>query len=227
MRIQRAVCLLVLFLVPLSAPAKTRRLTMDDVRDKAETVFIGRVMSSSVRPVMNGKAETTDYVVQVSEVLYGAVGHTTTVSFFGSAKFPVEDSVSLEQGREYVFFRTAQPANTTVGWRAGLFTLETALVNNARRTVIISGEGEPLMKINRTLAQGAPVVVRNGEIVARTTASSLPTEPRSTNATPEGNVRILPRRPALSAAATARAGTFATLDDLRAFVRAKQKPSGR
>lgn len=226
MRLQRVLCLLTLVLVSISATAKTRRLTLDEVRDKAESIFIGRVTSSSVRPVLNGTAETTDYVVQVSEVMYGAVGHTTTVSFFGSARFPVEDSLLLEQGREYLFFRTTQPTNTTVGWRAGLFTLETALINNARRTVVVSGAGEPLMKINNTLSKGAPIAVRNGEIVAMSTPSSS-AERRDTNGTPEGNVRILTSRPASSAAATARGGTFATLDDLRAFVRAKQKRSGR
>lgn len=216
---KRYVALFILLLLPITAAAKMRRLTLEDVRDKADAIFIGRVTASSVRPVLNGSAETTDYVVAVSEVLYGAVGQTTTVSFFGSAKFHVEESPLLEQGREYVFFRTAKPANTTVGWRAGLFTVETAMVGKKNRTVFISGDGAPLLKVEGGLAQGDPVMLRNGKIVARTAPASV-VEARNTNAVPEGNVRFSPHRN-VQPAARAQSGTFATLDDLRAFVRAK------
>ena len=217
---KRFVSLFILLLLPITAAAKTRRLTLEDVRDKADAIFIGRVTASSVRPVLNGSAETTDYVVAVSEVLYGAVGQTTTVSFFGSTKFRVEESLLLEQGREYVFFRTAKPTNTTVGWRAGLFTVETVMVDKKNRTVFISGDGAPLLKVGGGLAQGDPVMVRNGVIVARTAPASV-VEARNTNAVPEGNVRLKPRRNVQPVAGSAQRGTFATLDDLRAFVRAR------
>ncbi|MGZ8832474.1 MAG: hypothetical protein ACXW19_04660 [Thermoanaerobaculia bacterium] len=219
---KHCVTLFILLLLPITAAAKTRRLTLEDVRDKADAIFIGRVTASSVRPVLNGSAETTDYVVAVSEVLYGAVSQTTTVSFFGSAKFRVEESPLLEQGREYLFFRTAKPGNTTVGWRAGLFTVETAMVGKNNRTVFVSGDGAPLLKVGGGLAQGDPVTVRNGEIVARTAPASA-AEARNTNAVPEGNVRFSPHRNVQPAAASAQSETFATLDDLRAFVRAKPR----
>jgi len=45
------------FVLVLAVPVLAKEaspLTLEEVRDTAESIFIGRVLSSSVRPVLNG-----------------------------------------------------------------------------------------------------------------------------------------------------------------------------
>ncbi len=212
------------FLVAAASNATTiRRLTLDQVRDGAESIFIGHVVSSTVRAVANGELQATDYVVEVSEVLYGRVSPTTTVTYLGGPARVVEDAPVPQMDRDYVFFRTGQPGNTTVGWGQGLFRIDTASVNGVERKVLISADGEPLMIANGALSRGRRVTVNGGKIVPLITSDSLVRQRVEGPATTaDGSlapaVKPVPR---VSPAATA----FATLDDLRAFVRMRATSS--
>jgi len=84
---KRLVPLLVLVsLLAVTASATTlRRFTLEEVRDRAESIFVGRVVSSSVRPIVNGQLVATDYTIEVQEVLAGKVAATTTVTYVPGA----------------------------------------------------------------------------------------------------------------------------------------------
>ncbi len=213
----------VLLVAAASNATTIRRLTLDQVRDNAESIFIGHVVSSTVRAVANGELQATDYVVEVSEVLYGRVPATTTVTYLGGPARAIEDVPAPEVDRDYVFFRTEQPGNTTVGWGQGLFRIETASVNGVDRKVLISADGEPLMIANGALSRGRRVAVNGGKVVPLVTTESLVrqrVEGTATNA--DGSLAPAAKPVArVSSAAT----TFATLDDLRAFVRMRATSS--
>ncbi|HEX6158760.1 MAG TPA: hypothetical protein VF111_01255 [Thermoanaerobaculia bacterium] len=208
----------------VSAGATTmKRYTLLEVRDTAETVFIGEAVSTSTRLVANGKIVATDYVIRVKEVLRGSVGSTTTVTFIGGKhgerEMYVAGSPTLKPGQTYVFFRTKQPNNTTVGWGQGLFLVETARVNGVDRPVIISAEGLQLVIEGGKLAVGSKVELANGELRKVATHQhdldaphSLGT-PFNADGSPARRVK-----PIESNAVTIE--TPASLDDLRAFVRA-------
>jgi hypothetical protein len=226
---KRIPAILLAISIAASAAATTmRRYTLLEVRDAAETVFIGVPASSSTRLVGDGKIVVTDYVVNVKEVLNGTVGATTngatTITFpggtFGEKKMAVSGAPSLELGKTYVFFRTRQPNNTTVGWSQGLFRVESARVGGTVRPVLLSTEGEALVLTNGKLSLGARSEIRGGELV-RSLSATTDAEPRDgvgkpTNAdgTP---ARRLQAAPAVAANAVE---SIATLDDLRTFVRA-------
>src|SRR6185295_11271704 len=124
----------------------------------------------------------------------------------------------IEIGREYVFFRTGVKSNTTVGMRQGIFSVEQAIVSGVDRTVLISGDGEPLVATKGGIARGKRLEILDKQIVS---AKSEAHERMDTNARPEGaGIRQLLAR--VSAASTLMPA-FATLDDLRTFVRAKQE----
>lgn len=207
-----------------AAATTMRRYSLLEVRDAADTVFVAVPASSSTRLVADGRIVVTDYVLTVKEVLNGNVPATTTVTFpggtHGEKRMTVSGAPVLELGKTYVFFRTPQPNNTTVGWSQGLFRVESARVDGATRPVLLSTEGLPLVMAGGQLALGARAELRGGELV-RTIAITQDTEPRDplgkpTNAdgTPARRVQSSP------AAAVNAAETYATLDDLRTFVRA-------
>lgn len=210
----------------MTASATTmKRYTLLEVRDAAETVFIGEAVSMSTRLVANGKFVATDYVINVKEVLSGNVGSTTTITFLGGKhgerEMSITGSPSLEPGQTYVFFRTRQPNNTTVGWAQGLFRVETARVAGVNRPVLVSGEGLQLVLENGKVALGSRVDVVGGEIRKVAThadehsldAPNALGTPMNADGTPARRVK-----PVQSNAIAIE--TPATLDDLRAFVRA-------
>ena len=207
----------------LSAQATTmKRYTLLEVRDAADTVFIGEAVSKSTRLVANGKIVATDYVINVKEVLSGTVGATTTVTFIGGKHGEREmyaaGSPSLEEGQTYVFFRTRQPNNTTVGWSQGLFRVESARVNGVDRPVLISGEGQQLVLENGTLALGSKVELFGNELRKVAThqhdldAPNALGTPTNADGSPARRVKPIETN-AVSIE------TPASLDDLRAFVR--------
>ena len=153
-----------------------------------------------------------------------ALGAKTTVSYFGSEKFRVDDVPQLVEGQEYLFFRTPQPTNTTVGWDRGLFALESAIVKGVQQTIIVSGTGIAVMNVDGALSFGDKILIRNGQIQVDSTIS-VP-ESKSSNAKSEsGGVRLLPAQP--RRVAMKAPGTYATLDDLRTFVRLKSAAKSR
>src|SRR5947207_2809967 len=182
---KRALSLLLVSLLAATASATTlRRFTLEEVRDRAESIFVGRVVSSSVRPVVNGQLVATDYTIEVQEVLAGKVGATTTVTYLGGKDgrydMGVAGSPVLESGATYVFFRIGQPNNTTVGWGQGLYRLESARVGGETRTVLISGDGESLRMIDGKLTRGERIQVRDGALL-KMAAEPETAEAKNTN----------------------------------------------
>ncbi|HSP33575.1 MAG TPA: hypothetical protein VLU46_04580, partial [Thermoanaerobaculia bacterium] len=58
-----------------------RRYSINDIRDRADVVFTGRVLSSAPLAVMDGRLMATRYTVAVDEVLQGRAGKTTTITY--------------------------------------------------------------------------------------------------------------------------------------------------
>ncbi|MEA2491652.1 MAG: hypothetical protein QOH21_3444, partial [Acidobacteriota bacterium] len=77
-----AVCIAVGFATDAAATT-LRRYTLLEVRDAADTIFVGVPASSSTRVVADGKIVVTDYAIDVKEVLNGTVAATTTITFPG------------------------------------------------------------------------------------------------------------------------------------------------
>ena len=210
---KRVLPLLLVSLLGVTASATTlRRFTLEEVRDRAESIFVGRVVSSSVRPVVNGQLVATDYTIDVQEVLSGGVGAQTTVTYLGVAGSPI-----LESGATYLFFRLGQPNNTTVGWGQGLYRVETARVNGEARTVLISGDGETLRMIDGKLTRGERMQLRDGALV-KMAAEPSTADAKNTNGVATNYDGSPARAVRPVAAAAAPSGTFATLDDVRDFV---------
>lgn len=224
---KRLLSLAILVAIAASASATSmRRYSLEEVRDRAESVFVGRVVSSSVRPVMNGQLVATDYSIEVGEVLAGTVGATTTVTYLGGKDsrydVAIAGSPALETGRSYLFFRTKQPNNTTVGWGQGLYRVENVRVNGAEQTVLISGDGEMLRVSHGRLVRAESVLVREGALV-KVAGDAHAGDPRDANGIAM-NADGTPARRVAPATATASEGpgSIATLDDVRLFVRSRQ-----
>jgi hypothetical protein len=225
---KRLLPLAMLLCLAASASATSmRRYSLEEVRDRAESVFVGRVVSSSVRPVMNGQLVATDYTIEVGEVLAGTVGATTTVTYLGGKDqhhdVAIAGSPSLESGRTYLFFRTAQPNNTTVGWGQGLYRVEKVQLNGAEQTVLVSGDGEMLRTSHGRLVRAESVEVREGALVKVAASSPNAGDARDTNGIALNADGTPARRAAPSTAMAAEApGAIATMDDVRLFVRSRQ-----
>lgn len=214
--------LLLVSLLAASLSATTlRRFTLEEVRDRAESIFVGRVVSSSVRPVVNGQLLATDYTVDVQEVLAGDVGARTTVTYLGGKEgqydMGVAGSPILESGATYLFFRIGQPNNTTVGWGQGLYRVQTARVGGETRSVLISGDGETLRMVDGKLARGERMQIRDGALVKMAAAPEA-SDPRATNGVATNYDGSPSRAVRPVAAVAAPAGAFATLEDVRNFV---------
>src|SRR6476469_9152031 len=91
-------------LLAVGAGAATiRRYSLDEVRDHSAAIFTGHVLSSSTRPVLEGRAITTDYLIEVDDLIHGVAGARTTVSYMNAGR---NGAPALEQGTEYLFFRS-------------------------------------------------------------------------------------------------------------------------
>ena len=210
--------LAVLFTVAAGA-ATIQRYSLDEVRDHAAAIFTGHVVSSSTRPVLDGRAMTTDYLIEVDELLHGVVGARTTVSYLNAGH---EGAPALQPGTEYLFFRSAEPNNTTIGWGQGLFRIEDVKSGDVTRKVLISDDGETLTLVNGRLARGPRAIVAGGRLVTETAAAGQ-TEARTTGAAVGMNAngtRAVRTRPT-AATNRAQTTTYATLDDVRRFVAAR------
>ncbi|HEV7922673.1 MAG TPA: hypothetical protein VGR02_17960 [Thermoanaerobaculia bacterium] len=225
---KRLLSLAIALAIAASASATSmRRYSLEEVRDRAESVFVGRVVSSSVRPVMNGQLVATDYTIEVGEVLAGTVGATTTVTFLGGKDsrydVAIAGSPALANGRSYLFFRTKQPNNTTVGWNQGLYRVEKVNLNGTEQTVLISGDGEMLRMTHGRLVRAESVTVRDGALVKAAVGDAHAGDPRDGNGVALNADGTPARRVAPSNAAAAEGpGSIATMDDVRLFVRSRQ-----
>lgn len=187
-----------------------RRYTLDEVRDNAEIVFTGHVVSSAPLPVMDGQLIATRYTVAVEEVLQGTAGKTTTITYLGAGQ---NGAPALLKGKRYLFFKTGQPNDTTVGWGQGLYEFETVATAGGSRTILVSGDGEPLVLQNGKLARGSRVAVAGGHLTADTMASSEPQD-----AVTAFNADGSPAPRVAAPRTIAAAPSFATFNDLRRFV---------
>jgi hypothetical protein len=203
---RRSLIVIAVFLVAVSASTTVMlRHTLDQVRDRAEAIFTGRVVQASLVPVMDGKLQATEYVIEVENLIEGAVGKTTTVAYLNAG---YNGSPSLEIGEHYLFFKTGPKNNTTVGWGQGVYHIETA----GDQTMLVSGDGETLVIVDGKLARGTKL---------RASAESVPSDPQDK----PGIARNVDGTAALRLRAEAAAMTnekpmFATLDDVRHFVAA-------
>lgn len=207
-----AICLFATTLMATSI----RRYSLDEVRDHAEAIFTGSVVSSTVVPVLNGQLSATQYIIEVDEVLQGAVGHTTTVAFVRPGH---DGAPALEEGKKYLFFKTGHPNDTTVGWGQGLYRFENIRSESGTRTILISGDGESLVLSGGKLARGPRVRVIDGHIRAQSIERSAANR-RDKDGTPFSlSGRAAPQR--LAPAQTVTAGAppaYATVQDVKRFV---------
>jgi len=202
---RRSLIVIAVFLVAVSASATVMlRHTLDQVRDRAQAIFTGRVVQSSLVPVMDGKLKATEYVVEVENLIEGAVGRTTTVAYLNAG---YNGAPSLEIGERYLFFKTGPQNNTTVGWGQGVYHIETA----GNQTILVSGDGETLVMDDGKLARGQQL-----HAAAESTQSDPQDKPgvaRNVDGSPAIRVRTAPM-------AMSEKPAFATLDDVRHFVAA-------
>lgn len=221
-----------------SSAATVRRLELDDIRAKAESVFVGEIVGVSTRLGNDGRMVWTDYEIEVGETLAGReAGPRTTLSFAGGAlpelSIGIPGVPELYEGNHYVFFIEPKPDSPTalmpmptVGWGQGLYRI--ARLDNddgSSSTALVSVDGEPLeISPDGRLARGAQVRIAGGRIIEPESAirDDAPTRMRpSLFESPDGTVRAITPTPARVDIAVRTARTFATLDDLRLFVQGR------
>lgn len=239
-RQSRATLVLFLLSVAIAIPtpaATVRRLELDEVRSRAESVFAGEIVGVSQRLGNAGQMVWTDYEVAVSETLAGRdPGPRTRVSFAGGTvpelSIGIPGVPELREGDHYVFFiepkldsPKAMMVMPTVGWGQGLYRMARVETDDGSRIVLVSVDGEPLeLSQDGRLARGAHVRIANGRVIEPETAirDGAGTRMRpSYFESPDGMVRPIAQSPAPAAVAVRTARTFATFDDLRLFVQGR------
>jgi|GEM_PF-2416373 len=224
----------VLGVFPATA-ARIRRLSLNDIRSKAQRILVGEVLSQSTRVGEGGKMVWTDYQLRVSETLKGTdPGAITTVSFAGGQAggldIGLSDVPTLEVGRRYVLFMQSGDLHPTptVGWGQGLFHVSQIKDGTVNRSVIVSEDGEPLeIDAAGLLTRGPRVVISEGKIVVAAkvdphAAQQKMAEPVALNAdgTPAPTVaRIQPLT-------VAPRHNYATMNQLRMFAHGRLEAAG-
>jgi len=129
--VRSLVALIIVIAAAIPAGAATvRRLELDELRSRAESVFAGQVLGISSRAGSDGRMVWTDYQIEVSDVLAGRdPGSLTTLSFAGGdtdgLSIGVPGVPQLRAGDHYVFFIEPRPDASkpalvpTVGWGQG------------------------------------------------------------------------------------------------------------
>lgn len=214
-----------------SEAATVRRLELDDIRARAESVFAGQVLGTSTRLGSDGKMVWTDYQIEVSETFAGHdPGTITTLSFAGGTTDELSIGVpgvpQLRVGDHYVFFIEPRPDASkpalmpTVGWGQGLFRIVRVNEGTASTTALVSADGEPLeISSDGLLTRGPYVGVSNDRIVEPEPSAREGVRVQKTSMeTPDGAVRMLEATPEIAAPVVPPVRTFATFDDLRLFV---------
>lgn len=234
-----ALALLVLVAV-IATPAHAstvRRLELDELRAKAESVFAGEVVGMSQRLGNNGQMVWTDYEIEVSDHLAGRnPGPRTRVSFAGGTlpelSIGVPGVPKLREGDHYVFFLapkldspTALLAMPTVGWGQGLYRLSRIDSADGARTALVSADGEPLeISSDGRLSRGTLVRIVDGRVVEPETPVRDGAGSRvrpSFVESPDGTVRPFSPSPSQPEVVVRTARTFATLDDVRLFAQGR------
>lgn len=210
--------------------SRVRRLSLDQVREQAQTIVVVDVLNQSTRVGDGARMVWTDYQLRVNETLKGSdAGALMTVSFAGGQAggldIGLSDVPSLTVGKRYVLFLQSGVLHPTptVGWGQGLFRVERVGQGSTSRTVIVSDDGEPLeIDAAGRLTRGPRVVIRGGAMTSATSvepnsAVRKMAEPTALNA--DGSPAPLVRR--VEPAKAAPQHTFATMSQLRKFAAGK------
>lgn len=225
-----------LFLLCVTVPSSlaqatsVRLLSLSEIRDQADTVIVGLVVSVSTRLSPQGKMIWTDYEVVVEETLAGPVRESPTIVSFAGGQYggravTIHGMPQLVVGERYVLFLHPQDdiMTATIGWGQGIFeSVDISDKAGGSRTVLLSYDGLPLyLDQDKQLFRGAPVQVQAGKLVSRPLQQSRPPEleraPNPIVYDAEGNV-IPQETVKLRRAAAVQEPHFATLDDLRLFL---------
>ncbi|MFA6955189.1 MAG: hypothetical protein WC538_04870 [Thermoanaerobaculia bacterium] len=219
--------------IPAEA-ATVRRLELDELRARAESVFSGQVLGTSTRLDSDGRMVWTDYSIEVAETLAGRdPGTVTTLTFAGGTieghSIGVPGVPELRVGDHYVFFIEPRPDASrpalmpTVGWGQGLYRIVRMNEGKTSTTALVSADGEPLeIAADGSLARGSSVTVSGDTIVEPGPATRDGVRVQKTSIeTPDGVVRPITATPEAAQPATPPARTFATFDDLRLFAQGR------
>lgn len=231
------VVMLAALVASASLPAfatRVRRLSLQQVREQSESIVVGQVAGATTRAGETGKMVWTDYQVKVIETLSGEPrSGVMTVSFAGGEagglNVGLADVPQLEAGRTYLFFLQKSEGKhypmPTVGWGQGLFRLETATIDGAKKNFFVSLDGEPLQMRDGKLARGAHIEIENGSVVtARQFSADAPEPTRMSSPTVlngDGSAAPAPIQLRSTSPAQPQQRVFATLDQVRDFVHGK------
>lgn len=214
--------------------ARVRRLTLTQLRDKADTIIAGTVRAAATRPGPRGNMVWTDYDIAVEETLLGApgpqAGEVITVSFaggqHGARHVGILGVPALETGQRYLLFLLPQDnyPSATVGWAQGIYRFTEVITGAERQTVLMSQHHQPLeLDPTGSLFRGSPVAVHGQALQALPvwrealdTSRKAP-EPSITDASGQP----IPQRPIppQTSAAPVSDRKFADVDHLRRFLR--------
>jgi hypothetical protein len=215
-----------------SVATKVQLLTLSQINTVAESVVVGVVTTTSTRADADRKMVWTDYQLTIQETLRGPRQDATMrVSFAGGTtgglSIGIVGSPRLEQGKRYVLFLFPQSSmvSATVGWGQGIFRVEDVTVGTTPKTVLISYDLQPLeLDQQGRLFRGTPVENRGGQL--RSMEPPVQEFPRASEPTVyDAQGRPVPQPPQQAAVAPSAVTdrSFATLDDLRQFVRRERQ----
>jgi hypothetical protein len=226
------IVLSVIWVIPSDA-ARVKRLTLTEIRDNAEKIIVGVVVSSSTRLTDEGDMVWTDYEVEVEETLRGKQGQAyETVSVAGGSLEGINVGIvgvpHFKIGSRYVFFLLPGQNYVvpTVGWGQGIFEVLTQNVTGTGvQEILISYDNEPLEVTNGRLARGLRVCKQEGRI------SPMPDQRQETAGEQKAEEPVIfdaagneidqrQVAPDLESKSLSER-TFATLNDLRLFIDGK------
>lgn len=200
--------------IPASA-TRIRRLSLEEIRDRASAVLVVEVIDSSARLGEAGMV-WTDYHVRVDEVLRGArrAGDVVRLSFAGGRaegrNVGIDGVPQLLVGSHYLFFFDDVPMRPVpaIGWGQGIFRIE------------LDGESERLVSVNREVLDidGAGAIGRSKHRPRFSDARAPRMLPDPLVFNGDGSIARQERRE-ISASIHAARGRNASLDEVRRFVR--------
>jgi hypothetical protein len=212
--------------LPLSA-ARVRRLSLDEIRDRAAVVVVGEVVGSTTRL---GQADMvwTDYQVRVTETWKGENQPAIkTISFaggrFGEYQVGIDGVPELEAGHSYVFFLKDKPGllpTPTLGWGQGIYRVTETESAGKKQQALVSFDGDPLeLNSSGQIRRGRTMQYDGSQAREVQAANSLNRVRPSASIRADGSLGPAPEARSLASVATVR--RFASLGQLRDFVAGK------
>lgn len=218
-RVREMFALSILFVACGAMATSILHLRFDQIRDRAGLVVLGTVTSTSASTSFKGTLAVDEYRVVVRETLRGERVKNVRV------RIPrIEGSPRLHIGTAYVFFLGDAPARPLVSPQQGILSIENVDLNGNRTTLLVSGDSEPLvLGSDGALRFGVPVSISNHRVMRAPQTPSVDVGVPDVPTGAEG-VSQFPA-PASAAVKHPTVRRYATLDDLRGFVRST--PEGR